>query len=184
MSSRPNEVTSGGTDTKSSERPRAKRTRALRRLPVMMPAGIPIAVASSSAAAPSSAVFLARSATSSPTGRRYFSDSPRSRRTARPSHAPYRTTKWAVKTKPMSLGGGAHGIEVETGEMIARCRLDQDEGGGRDDEDQHDRQQHAAKQVGQKAAFHIWLFGAFTAWLQRAYRPPREAEESEGPASD
>ena len=54
---------------KMSESARTSAVPTLRRLPVMMPAGIPTSVARISAVAPRSAVFHARSATSCRTGR-------------------------------------------------------------------------------------------------------------------
>ena len=84
------DVTSGGTDRKAIDAPRAAKTRTpLRWLPVNTPRGTPIAVATIRADRPRNMVFDARSRMSDATGRRNRRDSPKSNRRLRDNQSAY-----------------------------------------------------------------------------------------------
>ena len=84
------DVSRGGRDRPTTDTARIVAVRRpARRLPETTPSGTPSAVASSNAATASSAVFSARSPTSSVTGLAYLNNVPRSNLTRRPSHTRY-----------------------------------------------------------------------------------------------
>lgn len=75
----------------------------------------------------------------------------------------------------MAFRRGNRRIEVETGEVIPGCGLDEEQGGGGNDQDEKGREKDAPKQVSPEAAVHDEVFGSSA---DSRYRAPFDASVS------
>ena len=118
-------------------------------------------VARTSAATPRSAVFCARSRDqlARPAGR-YLSDSPRSNRTARPSHDAVLRDEWTIETEPVAFGRRHRGIHVERGQASPGARSTSSIAADETSNDEQRAEQRAPNEIAQESAAHGVIVGA------------------------
>ncbi len=109
--------------------------------------GMPMSVASSSAVAPRSAVIDARSTTSCSNRAAVLDRFAQIEPHGAAQPVAVAREQWPIETQTMPLGGSNRGIEIERVERIAGRGLDQQQGGRRDRNDEHNGKRQPAKEI-------------------------------------